>query len=123
MPAHVLLVEDSRTQALRFQLELISYGLNVSLATSGNSGLEAARSLLPDAIVLDVELPEMDGYNVCRTLKSDPRTHHIPVVMLTSREQADAVVTGIRVGAADYIPKDSFAEYNLVEALRQLGIM
>jgi two-component system cell cycle response regulator len=119
----ILIVEDSQTQALRFQLELLRYGLNVDVATNGNSGLDTARTTLPDVIVLDVELPGMDGYHVCRSLKADPRTQHIPVLMLTRREDANDAIIGIQAGANDYIPKDSFAEHNLVAALRQLGML
>jgi CheY-like chemotaxis protein len=123
MPNRILLVEDSRTQALRFQLELLRYGLTIEIASSGTRGLETARSQLPDAIVLDVDLPELDGYSVCRALKADPATAHIPVVMLTRHDRAQDTISGLEVGAIDYIPKDSFAEHNLVEALRQLGML
>jgi CheY-like chemotaxis protein len=123
MPNRILLVEDSRTQALRIQLELVRYGLAIEVASNGAGGLAAARSQPPDAIVLDIELPELDGYSVCRELKSDPATAHIPVVMLTRRDQAHDALSGLQVGAVDYIPKDAFAEHNLVEALRQLGML
>jgi CheY-like chemotaxis protein len=123
MPHRILLVEDSRTQALRFQLELLRYGLAIEIASSGAKGLAAARRQPPDAIVLDVDLPELDGYSVCRALKADPATADIPVVMLTRHDQAQDALSGLQVGAVDYIPKDSFAEHNLVEALRQLGML
>jgi CheY-like chemotaxis protein len=123
MPNRILLVEDSRTQALRFQLELLRYGLTTEIASSGTRGLAVAQSRPPDAIVLDVDLPELDGYSVCRTLKADPATAHIPVVMLTRHDQAQDTLSGLEAGAAGYIPKDSFAEHNLVEALRQLGML
>ncbi len=87
------------------------------------SGLEAARSNCPDVIVLDVDLPDLDGYTVCRAIKSDPTIEHIPIIMLTQRDAASDTLTGLQVGAVDYIPKDSFAEINLVEALRQLGVL
>jgi CheY-like chemotaxis protein len=119
----VLIVEDSQTQALRFQLELLRYGLSVEVATNGRSGLDTAYRTMPDVIVLDVDLPGMDGYQICRNLKADPQTQHIPVLMLTRREEAHDALIGIQAGANDYIPKDSFAEHNLVEALRQLGVL
>jgi CheY-like chemotaxis protein len=123
MSNRILLVEDSRTQALRFQLELMRYGLAIEIASNGTRGLAAARSQLPDVIVLDVDLPELDGYSVCRALKADPATAHIPVVMLTRHDRPQDTISGLEVGAIDYIPKDSFAEHNLVEALRQLGML
>ena len=123
MTKRVLVVEDSRTQALRLQLELRRHGLTVELATTGTTGLEEARSKQPDLIVLDVDLPEMDGYTLCRTLKADPLTADIPIVMLTKRDDARDAFAGLEVGAVDYIPKDSFAEQNQIATLRQLGIL
>ena len=123
MTKRVLVVEDSRTQALRLQLELRRHGLTVEVASTGTTGLEEARPKQPDLIVLDVDLPEMDGYTLCRTLKGDPLTADIPIVMLTKRDDARDAFAGLEVGAVDYIPKDSFAERNLIETLRQLGIL
>lgn len=123
MAAHILLVEDSRTQAIRMQLELRRHGLEVEIADTGPRGVAAARDRLPAAIVLDVDLPELDGYGVCRALKSDPATAHIPIVMLTHYDDAQNALEGLQTGAIDYIPKDAFAEQNLVESLRQLGVL
>jgi CheY-like chemotaxis protein len=119
----VLLVEDGRTQALRLQLELARYGLVVEVANDGAAGLAAALGRPPDAIILDVDLPELDGYSVCRALKADPATAHIPIVMLTCRDEAQDALAGIQGGAVDYIPKDAFAEQNLVQAFQQLGLI
>jgi DNA-binding response OmpR family regulator len=123
MSNQILLVEDSRTQALRIQLELARYDLKLMIARDGISGLEAARTHRPDVVVLDVDLPDLDGYAVCRAIKSDPMLKHIPIIMLTQRDAAHDTITGLQVGAVDYIPKDSFAEENLVEALRHLGVL
>ncbi|HEY1012484.1 MAG TPA: response regulator [Herpetosiphonaceae bacterium] len=123
MPSHVLIVEDSRTQAIRLQLELQRHGLAVEVAATGEAGLAAARAGRHQAIVLDVELPGIDGYTLCRELKGDPATRAIPVVMLTRRDEAGDALAGLQVGADDYIPKDSFAEQNLIESLRQLGLI
>jgi CheY-like chemotaxis protein len=123
MSYRILVVEDSCTQALRFQLELAHYGLEVEVASDGVAGLAAARGNPPNAIVLDIDLPELDGYSVCRALKADPATSHIPIVMLTRYDDVQATLAGLDVGAVDYIPKDSFAEDNLVEALQQLGLI
>lgn len=123
MPSRILLVEDSRTQAVRIQLELMRYGLTVDIATDGNNGLFVARNQMPDAIVLDVDLPEINGFELCQMLKTDPATAHIPIVMLTHRDEATAALAGLESGAEDYIPKDAFAEHNLVESLRHLGML
>lgn len=123
MPHRILVVEDSRTQALRLQLELLRHGLSIEIATTGPSGLQAARMHLPDAIILDIDLPGMDGYSVCHLLKTDPRTAYIPIVMLTHHDQAMDTIIGLETGANDYIPKDIFAERNIVSSLEQLGIL
>ena len=123
MPKRVLVVEDSRTQAIRLQLELQRHGLAVEVANTGTAGLAAARERVPDAIVLDVELPGMNGYDLCRALRSEPATADLPIVMLTRHDQAAETLEGLKVGATDYIPKDDYAEQNLVESLRSLGIL
>jgi DNA-binding response OmpR family regulator len=123
MSHRILLVEESRAQALRFQLELLRYGLAVEVAGSGSAGLAAARATSPDAIVLDVDMPESDGFGICRALKADPSTASIPVVILTHRDAGRETLKRLDVGAVDYIPKDAFAEHNLIESLRYLGIV
>ena len=123
MPTHVLLVEDSRIQALLIQSELHRHGLTVDIADTGTAGLNAARQRRPDAIVLDVELPGINGYTLCRMLKTDPQTAAIPVVMLTRHSQPAETAKGMQVGADRYIPKDTLVEQGLLEALRQLGIV
>jgi len=123
MQPRVLIVEDSQTQARRFQLELMRLGLVVEIAANGNRGLAAVSGNPPSAVILDVDLPDTDGYRLCKELKQNPMTAHIPVVMLTHRDAAQDALAGLHVGAEDYIPKDAFAERNLVEALRQLGIL
>ncbi len=123
MNRHALIVEDSRTQAMRLQLELQRCGLNVSIATTGTQGMAAAHTTVPDVIILDVDLPELDGYTLCRALKANPTTAHIPIVMLTHRDDARDTRSGLEAGAEDYIPKDTFAEQNVLESLRLLGIL
>lgn len=91
-------------------LELIRYNLSrdgyvVVTAESGEQALKEVRSRMPDAIVLDLMLPGMDGLDLCRTLKSSRETAHIPIIMLTARAEEADVVTGLELGADDYIIK------------------
>lgn len=123
MSRHALIVEDSRTQAIRLQLELQRCGLHVSTATTGTQGMAVAHTTVPDVIILDVDLPELDGYTLCRALKANPTTAHIPIIMLTHRDEARDAISGLEAGAEDYIPKDTFAEQNVLESLRLLGIL
>lgn len=117
-----LLVEDSPTQAIEIIAHLQRYGLNVIRAEDGVAGLRMVDEHRPDLIVLDVNLPKMDGYQVCRRLKRDPQTASIPVIMLTVADSSEATLIGLEAGADDYIPKDIFAADNLVATLQSFGL-
>ncbi|MEI6452224.1 MAG: response regulator, partial [Actinomycetes bacterium] len=101
----VLVVDDERDI-----LELVKYnldreGYHVTTVATGEDALAAARAKLPDIVILDLMLPGVDGLEVCRRLKGDPRTRHIPIVMLTAKGDEADVVTGLELGAADYVTK------------------
>ena len=119
----VLLIEDSPTQALRLRLVLEREDLTVLVATNGREGISVARACVPAAVVLDVNLPDVDGFEVCRILKHGEETAAVPVIMLTVKDRAADTLTGLEVGADAYIPKDDFAEANLLQVLRDLGIL
>ena len=118
----VLIVEDSPTQALRLKLVLEKAGLSVEVASSGQEGIARATASAPQAVVLDVNLPDIDGFHVCQQLKSQAATAEIPVIMLTVKDRAADTLSGLEAGADAYIPKDDFAETNLLQALGDLGI-
>jgi putative two-component system response regulator len=117
----ILIVEDTESQATRLKASL-EEGTNctVQVAPSGEAGLEAAQRNQFDLIVLDIELPGIDGFEVCRRLKADESLAEIPVIMLTTRDRAEDALTGLSNGAVDYIPKDPFAELVLLETLKQM---
>jgi DNA-binding response OmpR family regulator len=120
MKKKILVVEDSPTQALHMQTLLEQEGLKVLLAHDGQMGLQMAQELLPDLIVLDVQMPGMNGFQVCRQLKDGQTTADIPIIMFTRHDEQEAVVLGLQTGAVDYIPKDAFADAVLLETLRQM---
>lgn len=120
--ANILIVEDSPSQALQFRQSLESNGFCVHWSANGNDGLRAAQQQTFDLILLDVELPDINGFDICRQLKADPKTASTPVIMLTTRDKAKDVLVGLNNGAVDYIPKDNFAELVLIETLRQMGL-
>lgn len=101
----VLVVEDEEdiAELIRYNLEADKYV--VIVAASGEKGLEAARKESPDLVLLDLMLPGMDGLEVCRALKSDRATATIPIVMVTARGEESDVVTGLELGAEDYVTK------------------
>ncbi len=119
----VLIVEDSPVQALALVKVLECEKLNVLCASNGKAGLSMAQNFLPDIIILDIQMPEMDGLEVCKQLKIDPRTNAIPVVLLTAHMQESVFQTAIEEGAVDFIPKDSFSDIVLLETLKQLHIL
>ena len=91
-------------------LELVNYnltkeGYRVRCQASGEQALAEARQTLPDLIVLDLLLPAIDGLEICRRLKSDPQTQHIPIIMLTAKSEEADMVTGLELGADDYVTK------------------
>ena len=118
-----LIVKDSPTQAKQVALDLARHGIRTLIVGDGPDGLRAADEQLPDLIVLDVNLPAMDGYQVCRRLKRDPRTAHIPVIMLTELGASGAILRGLEAGADDYISKDVCASENILASIRSFGLL
>lgn len=102
---HILIIEDEGDILELIRFNLAREGYKVTSAVSGEVGLKLARSDSPALVLLDLMLPEIDGLEVCRTLKGDPKTQHIPVVMLTAKGEESDIVTGLEVGAEDYIVK------------------
>ena len=103
--ADILVVDDS-VQNLEFMLSSLgSHGYNVRPVNSGEAALVAARSAPPDLILLDIRMPGMDGYEVCRSLKADPRTSGVPVLFVTALDDEDDETKGFELGAVDYITK------------------
>ncbi|MDP1809445.1 MAG: response regulator [Actinomycetota bacterium] len=105
MSKKILLVEDSPTQAQRAQLILEREGYNVTLAPDGSEGLERALADQPDLVVTDIVMPNMDGYEMCREIKSRDETSRIPVVMLTTKGDIMDIIKGLGVGADNFITK------------------
>lgn len=103
--ATILVVDDEEDIIELVELNLSREGYRVLGCTTGEKALEIAKSKLPNLIVLDLMLPGMDGLEVCRRLKSGPKTAHIPVVILTAKGEDTDVVTGLEVGADDYVTK------------------
>lgn len=119
----ILIVEDSQVQVLAMLKLLENQPLNMLCATNGKAGLEMARQEHPDVILLDIQMPEMDGLEVCRQLQADSATVSIPVILLTTQDNAETLRQGFDGGAVDFIPKDAFYETILVETLKQLAII
>ena len=105
MPDTVLVVEDEPDVVDILRYNLGRSGFQVLIAVTGDRGLEMAREMRPDIIVLDLMLPGMTGHEVCRALKSDANTEVIPIVMLTAKGEPHERVKGLELGADDYVTK------------------
>jgi two-component system alkaline phosphatase synthesis response regulator PhoP len=101
----ILVIEDEQDIQELVRYNLAKEGYKVDSVLTGEEGLKRARENPPDLIVLDLMLPGMDGLEVCKILKSGPKTHHIPIVMLTAKGEESDVVSGLELGADDYITK------------------
>ena len=115
----ILVVEDEPDISELISHNLERHGYRVETAVTGKEGLNRAKSETPDLIVLDIMLPEMNGLDVCRILKSERETQHIPIIMLTARDEDIDVVTGLEVGADDYITKP-FSPKVLIARIRSV---
>lgn len=105
VPSHILVVDDEPPirEILKFQLE--NAGFVVSTAENGEEGLEQVEKNPPDLVLLDLMIPRMDGYEVCRAIKSAYETRHIPVIILSARGALDEKLKGLENGANDYVTK------------------
>jgi diguanylate cyclase (GGDEF)-like protein len=100
----ILVVDDSRMN-IEILSDVLKSEYNVLCATNGKDALEIARRQVPDIILLDVIMPEMNGYEICTSLKSDPLTQNIPIIFITGQDQEEDEAKGLEAGAIDYITK------------------
>jgi DNA-binding response OmpR family regulator len=113
----VLIVDDEPfiVETVRFALEQAGYECLV--AADGEEAMQIARSAEPGLILLDIMLPKLNGFQVCRLLKFDERYRHIPIIMLTARTQARDRLLGLEIGADEYLTKP----FELPELIRAIG--
>jgi twitching motility two-component system response regulator PilH len=101
----VLVADDSTAQREMMKEILQSSGMSVNTATDGEEAVEVALDTIPDIVVLDVVMPKMNGYEVCRKLKSDPKTQNVPVILCSSKSEDFDRHWGMRQGADAYVCK------------------
>lgn len=118
----VLLVEDDEFLSKIVMEKLQLSGYDALYAKDGVAGVKAAREKRPDAVLLDILIPKMDGFEVLRELKADPATKAIPVLMLTNLGKKEDVDKALALGAAEYLIKAHFAPSDMISRLdRTLG--
>lgn len=103
--ARLLVVEDDVDIANMLKIYFSGMQFNVDVANRGSDALEMTKHVLPHLIVLDIMLPDIDGYEVCRNLRTNTRTSHIPVIFLTQKDERSDKLQGLELGADDYITK------------------
>ena len=117
--ARILIVDDSPSQLLGIQRIVEKLGHEILTATDGAAGVEAARAQLPDLVLMDVVMPNLNGFQATRTLARDASTKHIPVILVTTKDQDTDRMWGMRQGAKAYITKP-FSEDELSEVLERV---
>lgn len=101
----ILVVEDDLDISKMLRIYFDSQGYEVFVANRGNDALETVRRTLPDVVILDINLPDIDGYEICRTLRSNVRTSQVPIIFLTQKDERSDKIAGLELGADDYITK------------------
>ena len=118
-PATVLVVDDDPVILKLLEVNFEMEGFQVVRAADGAEGLERAREVLPDIVVLDVMMPRMTGYEVAKALREDDGTAHIPIIFVTARAQSSDVERGMELGVDDYITKP-FDPLDLIDRVNTL---
>lgn len=101
----ILVVEDDFDISNMLRIYFSGQGYDVQVAAKGNDALQAATKQLPKLIILDINLPDMSGYDVCRDLRKNNRTSYIPIIFLTQKDERSDKIVGLELGADDYITK------------------
>ena len=117
--ARILIVDDSPSQLMGIRRIVEKLGHEALTAEDGAAGVDTARRELPDLILMDVVMPNLNGFQATRSIHRDPATQHIPVVLVTTKDQDTDRVWGMRQGAKAYITKP-FSESELAEIIAQL---
>src|SRR3954454_19490280 len=104
-PPRILIVDDNETNRDILAARLATHGYDLSHAGDGEEALEAVKAQQPDLVLLDVMMPKLDGFEVCRRLKNDPTLPFMPIILVTAKADSKDVVTGLEAGADEYLAK------------------
>ena len=105
MPSRILVIEDEPANIQTLSTLLKERGYNINIATNGRQGLEVLERIRPDLILLDIMMPEMDGFETCRRIKASTAWREIPIIFLTAKTDTADIVRGFELGAVDYVAK------------------
>ena len=114
----IILIEDEEMLANMYEVKFSNEGFDIEKALDGESGLEKAKNILPDFILLDIIMPKMDGFAVLKALKEDVKTKNIPVMLLTNLGQEEDIERGNELGIVGYLVKANTTPSEVVEAVK-----
>lgn len=118
--AKILIVEDDRYISKMYQLKLSLDGFDVQLSENGRLGIAKAKEFLPDIVLTDILMPEMDGFDVIKGLKEDPATKNIPILIMSNLGQEDHIQKGLDLGAIGYIVKSQYNPQEVVDKIKEV---
>jgi DNA-binding response OmpR family regulator len=116
----ILLVEDDSMIVEMYKLRFEEEGFEVTVTEKGSEAIELANSLKPDIILLDIILPEVDGFNILQSLKSEEKTKSLPILMLTNLAQESDKEKAISMGANDYLVKSQHTPSDVLQKVKEI---
>lgn len=116
----ILIVEDDRYISKMYQLKLSLEGYEVEVAENGKDGVDKVKEFMPNIILLDILMPELDGFEVLKIIKGDDATKDIPVLIMSNLGQEDHVEKGMKLGAVGYIVKSQYTPSKVVEKIKSI---
>jgi DNA-binding response OmpR family regulator len=116
----ILIIEDDRYISKMYQLKLSLEDYDVQVAENGKQGVDKIKEFMPDIVLLDILMPELDGFEVLKIVKADPVTKEIPVLIMSNLGQEDHVEKGMKLGALGYIVKSQYTPSKVVEKIKSV---
>ncbi len=116
----ILIIEDDRYISKMYQLKLSLEGYDVQVADNGRIGVDKVKEFMPNIILLDILMPELDGFEVLKIIKEDSTTKGIPTLIMSNLGQEDHIQKGMKMGAIGYIVKSQFTPSKVVEKIKEV---
>jgi DNA-binding response OmpR family regulator len=116
----ILIIEDDRYISKMYQLKLSLEGYEVQVAENGKQGVDKIKEMMPNIILLDILMPELDGFEVLKIVKADELTKDIPVLIMSNLGQEDHIQKGMQLGAVGYIVKSQYTPSNVVGKIKEI---
>lgn len=118
--ARILIIEDDRYISKMYQLKLSLEGYEAEVAENGRQGVDKVKDFMPDIILCDILMPELDGFEVIKILKEDEQTKNIPILIMSNLGQEDHIQKGMQMGAIGYIVKSQYTPSKVVEKIKEV---